>query len=152
MPSHWRPQDSRFARPNRESNQLPTFSLASQFSLRGSATSVRPLRASRPPRGPAAHLYIQAGCATVGLKGLKGTGIKGDGERRDKPAHCRGCKSPTEKEKRLYSGLESCLWSREGRQRSVDRGLAGGMIELRKHATRVPTLFCQWEGNISEPR
>jgi hypothetical protein len=31
-----------------------------------------------------------------------------DRERRDKPAHCRGCESPTEKEKRLYSGLESC--------------------------------------------
>ena len=37
-----------------------------------------------------------------------------DRERRDKPAHCRGWKSPTEKEKRLYSGLESCLRSREG--------------------------------------
>ena len=33
----------------------------------------------------------------------------GDRERRDKPAHCRGCESPTEKEKRLHSGLESCL-------------------------------------------
>jgi transposase len=30
-------------------------------------------------------------------------------ERRDKPAHCRGCKSPTGKEKRLHLGLESCL-------------------------------------------
>jgi len=39
---------------------------------------------------------------------------KQDRERRDKPAHCRGWKSPTEKEKRLYSGLESCLRSREG--------------------------------------
>ncbi len=62
-------------------------------------------------------------------------GKPGDGERRDKPAHCRGRESPTEKEKRLHSGLESCLWSREGWQRSVDRGLAGRTIELRKQAT-----------------
>jgi hypothetical protein len=40
----------------------------------------------------------------------------GDRERRDKPAHCRGCKSPTEKEKRLHSGLESCLGVREDAQ------------------------------------
>jgi hypothetical protein len=28
-----------------------------------------------------------------------------DRERRDKPAHCRGCESATEKEKRLHSGM-----------------------------------------------
>ena len=38
-----------------------------------------------------------------------GDRLNGDRERRDKPAHCRGWESPTEKEKRLHSGLESCL-------------------------------------------
>lgn len=45
-----------------------------------------------------------------------------------------------EKEKRLDSRLESCLWTREGALRSVDRGLAARMIELRKHATECRPL------------
>jgi hypothetical protein len=53
-----------------------------------------------------------------------------DSERRDKPAHCRGWKSPTEKEKRLYSGLESCLRSREGLPRSVGQRRNAGQTEV----------------------
>jgi len=38
---------------------------------------------------------------------------EGTETRRDKPAYCRGCKSPTGKEKRFHPGLESCGGSRE---------------------------------------
>ena len=51
--------------------------------------------------------------AKMTLPGKTEAGSAGRQVRRDKPACCRGCKSPTGKEQRLYSDLESCVVRRE---------------------------------------
>src|SRR5262245_19846140 len=55
-------------------------------------------------------------------------------ERRDKPACCRGCKSPTGKEQRIHPGLESCAWHREVSVEAEAEVSGGRAIELRKTA------------------